>query len=130
MAYGAPDWTAARFQIKPTIGSNQERYLFTAAGAIDAGGTGTLDITVPAGDIMTFSKITADSPVSCIQEVDISINDTIYFRQYYDIHGEIKFSVDDALVLSAGVKLTVTVVNNYTSTQTMRISLAGGIESV
>ncbi len=128
MAFGAPDWLGARWPIRATQGTNQARYVITAAGVIVSGGSGTLDITVASGKRQIFSQIEALSPVSVIQEVDISIDDTIFWRRYYDVYGVVSFPADAALMLPAGSKLTVTILNNDADTQTLRINVAGTIE--
>ncbi|KKM24634.1 hypothetical protein LCGC14_1603070 [marine sediment metagenome] len=128
MAFGTPDWLGARWPIRTTQGYNQTRYVITAAGAVVSGGSAVLDITVAAGTRQIFSLVEAMSPVSVIQEVDISINDTIFWRRYYDVHGEISFPTGAALMLDAGAKLTITLINNDADTQTIRLNVAGTIE--
>lgn len=123
-----PDFHGSVGPIRTTLGSNQAKYIITAAGAIVSGGSGTLDVTVASGKRQTFSLITAESPASVIQEFDISINDTIFWRQHYDVHGETNFPPEGAIILSAGEKLTVTIINNDTVTQTLRLNIAGTIE--
>ncbi|KKK80935.1 hypothetical protein LCGC14_2818510 [marine sediment metagenome] len=128
MAFGGPDWLANRWPVRSTLGTNQTRYVITAAAAIASGGSAVLDVTVAAGTRQVFALIEATSPVSVIQEVDISINTVVLWRRFYDVAGVISFPPEAALMLSAGSVLRVTIHNFDADTQTIRLNIAGTIE--
>lgn len=130
MAFGAPDWLATRWPIRSTVGSNQAVFKITVARTLTTGTSDTYDKTVASGKRMIVSLVEAISPVSVIQEVDISIDDVVYWRRFFDVHAEIYFPDNAALILNAGEKLTITLQNNDTATQTLRANIAGLEEDV
>jgi len=100
--------------------------MISTAGAIaGGGGTGILNVTVPAGYRQTFSKIIALSPVSCIQHFYLQIDAVTLAYQYYDMSGELSYSSEDAPTLPAGHVFTVIIVNNDANAQLIRIILSG-----
>lgn len=130
MAYGAPDWLASRWAIRSTMGTNQARYMITAAGAIAAGGTGSLDIAVPAAYNLVISAITVASPVSCINYMYIQIGGVTYYWKYWDTNGDLLFPTDAGPVVPGGTTATIVFQNNDTGIQTMRMSVAGTYEEI
>ena len=130
MAFGAPDWLASRWPLRPTMGTNQARYLITGAAAVAAGGTAALDIVVPAAYNLVISAITVASPVSCINYMYIQIAAVTYYWKYWDMNGDAFFPQDAAPVIPGGVTATIVFQNNDTAVQTMRLSVAGTYEEI
>jgi hypothetical protein len=133
MAYGSPDWLAQRWGIKTTMGYNQSRYLYTAAGDIAAGQSGYIEITAPAGYNIIISTINVCSPVSCIDYAYIQLDDgtgsfTTYYHFYFDINGFQPFPGEATWIIFAGYSMRLYVTNNDVSTRTIRLNLAGVIE--
>ena len=130
MAFGAPDWLASRWPVRSTMGTNQARYMITAAAAIAAGGTGILSIDVSNVYNLIISAITFTSPVSNINTMYIEIGGTIFYRGNWDMNGNFFFPQDAGPVVPAGVNVTIGMQNLDGSIQTLRVSVAGTYEEV
>ena len=130
MAYGGPDWLASRWTIRSTMGTNQVRYMITAAGAIASGGTGDLDIVVPATHNLVISSIDVASPVSCINYMYFQIDAVTLYHQYWDMNGQTFFPQDGAPTVPGGSTATIVFQNNDTGAQTMRMSITGTYEEI
>jgi len=130
MAFGAPDWLAARWPVRATMGTNQTRLMLTAAGAIAAGGNAFLDITAPVTHNMIVSSIAVCSPVSCINYFWFQISGVTLYWQYYDMNGQAFFPIDSAPVVPAGATATIFMQNNDAGIQTLRLNVAGTYEEI
>ncbi len=130
MAFGAPDWLAARWPVRSTMGTNQTRLMLTAAGAVAAGGTAFLDITAPATHNMIVSSIAVASPVSCINYFWFQIGGVTLYWQYFDMNGQAFFPLDSAPVVPAGATATIVMQNNDAGIQTLRLNVAGTYEEI
>jgi len=130
MSFGAPDWLAARWPVRSTMGTNQARYMITAAGAIAAGGTGSLDIVVPVNYNLVVSALTVASPVSCINYMYFQIDTVTFYHKYWDMNGDAFFPQDGAPTVPGGSTATIVFQNNDTAVQTMRMSVTGTYEEI
>lgn len=127
----APDWYAGVSPIRPVLGSNQLRYMGTAAGNVaGAGGTASLNISPPAGYNLIVSYLAVSTTESVIDYVYLQIDATTYFWHYFDVSCFLPFPTEGAPTVAEGSTLTITTVNNHADTQQMRISVGGMLEIV